>query len=78
MVTVRNNQIWDKPWIGRWVYMVGFQEKGQSYRHRFGRKPGKLDVTKAKKIVFLKGSRSQVSDVTEGGVSRGQRWGHWT
>lgn len=38
------------------------------------KKKGKSDVTKAKKRVFLKGSRGQTSDVIEGGVSRGQRW----
>lgn len=56
---MRNNQLWNKPWIGTWAYMVGVQERGQSCRYRFGRKPGKFDITKAKKSVFLKG-RSRV------------------
>lgn len=56
---------------------MGVQEKGQSNRYRSRRKPGRFDVTKARKSVFLKASRGQVWDVIESGVSRGQRWGHW-
>lgn len=61
MITVTNDQTRDRSWVGSWVYELGVQEKGQSCRHRFGKKTGKFDVTKAKKKnVFLKGSRGQV------------------